>query len=43
MSPARDLDQWAPALSRQTIDVTHWSVLTEEGPTVARMIREFAA
>lgn len=39
---AQDLDRWASRLSRETIDATHWSVLTEEGPTVARMIRQFA-
>jgi pimeloyl-ACP methyl ester carboxylesterase len=37
-----DLDQWADRLSRQTIDATHWSALTREGPTVAQMIRQFA-
>jgi pimeloyl-ACP methyl ester carboxylesterase len=40
---AQDLDRWAPRLTRRTIDATHWSVLTEEGPTVASMIRQFAA
>jgi pimeloyl-ACP methyl ester carboxylesterase len=39
---ASDLDRWAARLSRETIDATHWSVLTEEGPTVARLIRQFA-
>jgi pimeloyl-ACP methyl ester carboxylesterase len=39
---AQDLDRWAARLSRETIDATHWSVLTEEGPAVARMIRQFA-
>ncbi len=38
-----DLDQWAPRLSRQTIDATHWSALTGKGPAVAEMIRRFAA
>jgi pimeloyl-ACP methyl ester carboxylesterase len=39
---AQDLDRWASRLSRHTIDATHWSVLTEEGPTVAQLIRQFA-
>jgi pimeloyl-ACP methyl ester carboxylesterase len=38
-----DLDQWTARLSRQTIDATHWSVLTRNAPTVAEMIRQFAA
>lgn len=40
---AQDLDRWAPRLSRQIIDATHWSALTEQGTTVARMIGQFAA
>jgi thioesterase domain-containing protein len=39
---AQDLDQWVSRLSRQTIDATHWSVLTGKGTTVAGMIRKFA-
>jgi pimeloyl-ACP methyl ester carboxylesterase len=39
---AQDLDRWAPRLSRHVIDATHWSALTEQGTTVARMIRQFA-
>lgn len=42
LAAGQDLDQWAPRLSRQSIDATHWSVLTREGPTVAQMIRRFA-
>jgi pimeloyl-ACP methyl ester carboxylesterase len=43
LAAGQDLDQWAPRLSRQTIDATHWSALTGKGPAVAEMIRQFAA
>lgn len=38
-----DLDQWASRLVRHTLRATHWSALTPDGATVARLIREFAA
>jgi len=40
---AQDLDRWAPQLSRHTVDATHWSVLTGQGPALARTIGQFAA
>lgn len=40
---AQDLDRWVSSLRRQSIDATHWSVLTEKGPDVADLIRRFAA
>jgi pimeloyl-ACP methyl ester carboxylesterase len=40
---AQDLDRWTSRLSRHTIDATHWSLLTAGAPTVAGMIRQFAA
>ena len=46
VSPAlagSDLDRWVPDLRRREIAAGHWSALSEKGPTVARMIREFAA
>jgi pimeloyl-ACP methyl ester carboxylesterase len=46
VSPAlagADLDQWVPHLVRRTLRATHWSALTEDGATVAALIREFAA
>jgi pimeloyl-ACP methyl ester carboxylesterase len=39
---AEDLAQWAPNLTRQTLDATHWSALTEKGAAVAAMISTFA-
>jgi NAD(P)-dependent dehydrogenase (short-subunit alcohol dehydrogenase family)/pimeloyl-ACP methyl ester carboxylesterase len=46
VSPAlagADLDRWVPDLRRRQLAAGHWSALSEEGPTVARMIRTFAA
>jgi NAD(P)-dependent dehydrogenase (short-subunit alcohol dehydrogenase family)/pimeloyl-ACP methyl ester carboxylesterase len=46
VSPAlagSDLDRWAPDLRRREIAAGHWSALSQQAPTVARMIREFAA
>jgi pimeloyl-ACP methyl ester carboxylesterase len=40
---AQDLDRWVPQLSRQLIDATHWSALTEQGATLAATIGQFAA
>jgi NAD(P)-dependent dehydrogenase (short-subunit alcohol dehydrogenase family)/pimeloyl-ACP methyl ester carboxylesterase len=40
---AEDLDRWAPDLTRRTLRARHWAALKEEGTTVARMIRDFAA
>lgn len=39
---AQDLGQWAPRLTRQSLDATHWSALTRHGPALARMIAQFA-
>ena len=38
-----DLDRWAPDLRRRAIAAGHWSALSDQASTVARMIREFAA
>jgi NAD(P)-dependent dehydrogenase (short-subunit alcohol dehydrogenase family)/pimeloyl-ACP methyl ester carboxylesterase len=38
-----DLDRWTAHLRRRELHAGHWSALIEKGPTVARMIREFAA
>ena len=46
VSPAlagSDLDRWVPDLRRREIPAGHWSALFEKGPTVAQMIRGFAA
>jgi NAD(P)-dependent dehydrogenase (short-subunit alcohol dehydrogenase family)/pimeloyl-ACP methyl ester carboxylesterase len=40
---AEDLGRWAPNLTRQVIDATHWSALTEKGDTVAGLIAGFAS
>jgi NAD(P)-dependent dehydrogenase (short-subunit alcohol dehydrogenase family)/pimeloyl-ACP methyl ester carboxylesterase len=40
---ADDLGQWAPNLTRRTIDATHWSALTEKGAAVAGMISAFVS
>jgi NAD(P)-dependent dehydrogenase (short-subunit alcohol dehydrogenase family)/pimeloyl-ACP methyl ester carboxylesterase len=40
---ADDLGQWAPNLTRRTLDATHWSALTEKGAAVAGMISAFAS
>jgi NAD(P)-dependent dehydrogenase (short-subunit alcohol dehydrogenase family)/pimeloyl-ACP methyl ester carboxylesterase len=46
VSPAlagSDLDRWAADLRRREIAAGHWSALSDQASTVARMIREFAA
>ncbi|RKE22536.1 SDR family oxidoreductase [Streptomyces sp. TLI_171] len=37
------LEQWVPRLTRRTLNATHWSALLEKGPSVAALVREFAA
>jgi hypothetical protein len=45
VSPAlsEGLERWVPNLTRRTLAATHWSALTVQALSVARMIREFAA
>jgi pimeloyl-ACP methyl ester carboxylesterase len=46
LSPAlvsADLDQWAPRLTRRTLEASHWSALTRDAPKVAGWISEFAS
>ncbi|MDT0305876.1 SDR family oxidoreductase [Streptomyces sp. DSM 44917] len=37
------LERWAPRLWRRSLRASHWSALLRQGPTVARMVREFVA
>jgi pimeloyl-ACP methyl ester carboxylesterase len=38
----RGLEELAPALTRRTLDATHWSALTVQAKELATMIRDFA-